>query len=662
MSLQILDPNDKQKNPIRQLVTFSDRKFDVDSLPEDMRRVYEKLEEKNGEEYALLFVFVMRTAVELHRAWHMTLLTNKILHQIKHKFDLRMTWDLGVTKLIFRVNDGAYELHRKVPYDYDSEYQDIYMRIATALIDGEINVHEALIYQSETKKGIHTAKSGRFLRDFPGRLVLYPWEAATCAVIFFGGDWKDAGIAALTGLVAGLLEYLIVYLGGDVKILTDVIVGVSTGLIGGLFYRYTEDVCLRSIFLGTLYWFFYGTAFVIGLLEIIAGELSTGVTRFIAVSVKTFVLSLGAALGLMIATTSQASQAWMDSSAENCELIDLNSKWWRIPLYLLCSASALGQYRLPIVQYWRGLAVQLGAYEVQYQAFNYFDKLHAQDYLDTSVSNVFGAAAGVLTACLVSFIVNRIRGYYNAKLLQQDDDPTCVANCMFNSVACFVRGTHCIGLGRESDYRKLTFEKKLRQESIELKDPAHSRQEINLNKKEENLILETIVGAQDSNVWSILMPALYQLVPGSIIAKLWFDSIFPTNTELGSDVFSNLMVISTSLALGLILGFTIVQVVDLCFSKIPYAGKSTNARKLARSRLAGMYSAPANNDDDPVSLRSNAEVDRSGAGVAMKVGEGQDNNRKTHFPVSLEEHVHITGLKDESVELNELRDENKNTV
>ena len=29
--------------------------------------------------------------------------------------------------------------------------------------------------------------------------------------------------------------------------------------------------CLPAVYLGTLYWFFYGTAFVIGILEIIAG-------------------------------------------------------------------------------------------------------------------------------------------------------------------------------------------------------------------------------------------------------------------------------------------------------------------------------------------------------------------------------------------------------
>jgi hypothetical protein len=154
-----------------------------------MQRVYKRLAKDFGEEYALLVMFTMRTGVELHRAWHMTLLTSKILQQLKDRFRLRMTWNLGVFRLQFRVQDGGNELYRKVPYDYDSEYQDIYMRIAIALMDGNITVHEALIYQSETKLGKHTAKSGLFIRDFPGRLILYPAVASTCAIIFFSGDW-----------------------------------------------------------------------------------------------------------------------------------------------------------------------------------------------------------------------------------------------------------------------------------------------------------------------------------------------------------------------------------------------------------------------------------------------------------------------------------------
>ena len=42
------------------------------------------------------------------------------------------------------------------------------------------------------------------IRDYPGRLVLYPLMAATCTVIFFGGDWNDAGVAAVCGIACGL--------------------------------------------------------------------------------------------------------------------------------------------------------------------------------------------------------------------------------------------------------------------------------------------------------------------------------------------------------------------------------------------------------------------------------------------------------------------------
>ena len=137
---------DIQQQPIRQIVTFSERHFDVMTLPEDKQRVYNHINEHFGEECDLFFVFNMRTAVELHQAWHIVLYTSKILQGINYKFGIRMTWNLGVTKLMIRVEDGGFQINQKVPYDYDSEYKDIYMRIALALIEGHINVHEALIY------------------------------------------------------------------------------------------------------------------------------------------------------------------------------------------------------------------------------------------------------------------------------------------------------------------------------------------------------------------------------------------------------------------------------------------------------------------------------------------------------------------------------------
>lgn len=119
--------------------------FDMGQLPTDLQRVCGHLAERRGEEYAMHVAFTVRTAVELHRAWHMTLLTSKLLQQLKDRFDLRMTWTLGVLRLKFRVEDGDYELHRKVPYDYDSEFQDKYARIAVALMEGHFDARRPRI-------------------------------------------------------------------------------------------------------------------------------------------------------------------------------------------------------------------------------------------------------------------------------------------------------------------------------------------------------------------------------------------------------------------------------------------------------------------------------------------------------------------------------------
>jgi len=614
-------------------MTFSERRFDVETLPADMRRVYGHLEEKYGEEYGLLFVFTMTTAVELHRAWNMTLLTATVLQEIKDKFNLRMTWNLGVIRLIFRVEDGGHELNRRVPYDYDSEFQDIYYRIAMALVAGQINVHEALLYQREAKHGLHTAKSGLFIRKFPGRLLLYPAQAATCAVIFFNGEWIDAAVAAICGLAAGLIEFALSYAGGQATVLLDVSVGVSTGLIGTLFFRYYHDYgeecvadpsnvdacryapCLSAVFLGTLYWFFYGTAFVIGILEIIAGELQCGVTRFIGVSVKTFVLSLGASLGLMLVFLGEtgAADAWYASS---CNKNFLDGKWWRIPFYLANCVFVLGQYRLPLSQYWRALIVQLVAYEVQFTVIKEMGQVNVEDNLDVAASNLMGAATGVIAAALITWVVNLSGDFFRARLLQEDaTNNRRIGDLYFRLLLFLEKAINRCGLGRTSDIMMFDLEKKLKVAQRELKNPNHPRDRIEFPPEEEDVIIDAMVATQDINMWSILMPAVYQLVPGSIIAKLWFSAIFPTDPNQGTtensgsnsqdSVFANLMVISTSIALGLIIGFAIFQSVVFFVGRSCFRGdrERVEKRKQNQDIMGGMYTAVHDANDDPDSTR-----------------------------------------------------------
>lgn len=76
-------------------------------------------------------------------------------------------------------------------------------------------------------------------------------------VILFAASFSsrtDFGIAALTGFASGFTEMILGMLGAGV--LTDISVGTVTGAIAGFFYRYGgEDICISSIFLGTLYWY-----------------------------------------------------------------------------------------------------------------------------------------------------------------------------------------------------------------------------------------------------------------------------------------------------------------------------------------------------------------------------------------------------------------------
>ena len=192
--------------------------------------------------------------------------------------------------------------------------------------------------------------------------------------------------------------------------LVDVVVGISAGIIGGLWYNYVSPCCLSSIFLGTLYWFFYGTAFVIGLLEIIAGELETGVTRFVAVSVKTFVLSLGASLGLMASSGGDAIVAWTRSE-EHCDENFVKGMWYRVPLYLLCSVAVLGQYVSGASDddtLWSEVVICCGSYVVSDVLIR---KLHLKSHVDNKIPASPHFSILAWSDCSVCCVRDPVSGY-----------------------------------------------------------------------------------------------------------------------------------------------------------------------------------------------------------------------------------------------------------
>lgn len=153
-------------------------------------------------------------------------------------------------------------------------------------------------------------------------------------------------------------------------------------------------------------------------------------------------------------------------------------------------------------------------------------------------------------------------------------------------VKCF----NCIGIGRKHDKDMVDLEKKIYQHSKELRDPSHPRSEIKLEPHEEDLLLDTIVYAESMNIWSMLMPAVYQLVPGSMIARMWFNTIIPpSDTSVDDNTFAGLMVTSISLALGLIIGEAIVElfsgIANLLFKSRSKNQESKTLKPSDRSQL-----------------------------------------------------------------------------
>jgi len=133
------------------------------------------------------------------------------------------------------------------------------------------------------------------------------------------------------------------------------------------------------------------------------------------------------------------------------------------------------------------------------------------------------------------------------------------------------------------------------------------------------------------------MPTVYQLVPGSLIAKLWFNSVFPvqfveewkdientsnptlqymTSTVDGNAVFADLMVTATTLALGLILGMGFVMIL-IFFGKNFLSGytnlsESSRARfERRKARYGFMGSNPEDDPDDDEDNTDYSVVDNS---------------------------------------------------
>jgi len=210
------------------------------------------------------------------------------------------------------------------------------------------------------------------------------------------------------------------------------------------------------------------------------------------------VLSLGASLGLLV--VGDANKVWIEQ-AGNCNRIDFGDLyWWRVPLYLLCSVFVLGQYRFPIVKYWRALVTMYVGYEVQYRSFEYLATIHSRDMLDIAISNVLGCAAAVVSACILSYFLDQFQYLYDLFILNPDSPDTKKYRGTFvHALGTFLlKIEKILKIGRKADRARGKMEKKIKE------NWGKPKRDFRLEKDEQNLIIETIIGTQDMNIWCVL--------------------------------------------------------------------------------------------------------------------------------------------------------------
>jgi uncharacterized membrane protein YjjP (DUF1212 family) len=134
-------------------------------------------------------------------------------------------------------------------------------------------------------------------KNMPGRVLVLILLAFSSTFAFFKGTWIDLCFAACTAMVAGLI-CLAASNNPLFSKIQDILLAIVAALIATIGITLVPNgTCFAAEFLGTLFWFLYGSAFMISLTEIYNGQLLCGVTRLALALINTFGLAFGSSLG-----------------------------------------------------------------------------------------------------------------------------------------------------------------------------------------------------------------------------------------------------------------------------------------------------------------------------------------------------------------------------
>lgn len=244
----------------------------MDSIPVRLRPLVKRLESdvpSLSKQELQSILFVVRLGDLLHRSFYGTFLTLSLVSNLCNHLNIP---DLCLQVEVFVLNwsyqQGRVAVSHYITFDYDMYTVYRLTKIARAVLNDNITPKDGLrmMKEHESKQDYTKVEAG--YRQFPWRALVIPLMSFTCATVYFGGTWYDLGFSAVCGTVAAIVAWIST-LHEQLTGVMDYVVAILVAMISvASVLVYPDNACFSAQVMGTLYWFFYGTAFVISLYEI----------------------------------------------------------------------------------------------------------------------------------------------------------------------------------------------------------------------------------------------------------------------------------------------------------------------------------------------------------------------------------------------------------
>jgi len=348
--------------------------------------------------------FIVTLINSLHASVYATFLSRSYAKELAAKLRveaLSVSFTLGGVQWKWRRRRGGAEetiAHHAIRADFDLKATHQLSRIGNMVLNGNIGAEDGL-------KAILAKRPDQqfeqLYRHPPGRPFAVALMSCGTCTICFGGTLIDGVFASLEGLLAGFLGMFC----------SEGFVAMAVSFYSILAVNnHPQETCCSSQVLGALFWFYFGTAFIIALFEVASGQLRIGILRLLFALIDSFRHAAGITVAIVVAAMLLGQDDVKDLVVRDCSDIEAHSGGTRlslwgiqmhIPLFLILCVAVNAQLRVDIRDWPMCIAVQV----ITIAALYCCEKFKHGDFVSNFIPSFLAASSSL--ALLRLFGVSR---------------------------------------------------------------------------------------------------------------------------------------------------------------------------------------------------------------------------------------------------------------